>query len=114
MQVDSVRTNVFANVSAAQDAHQMVAATFNNLISARYVTAAARSTYWLGHMSDATLQQLSRDRSRITGGKVVGSRSAMSKYSRIVMAWGNSLIRRVLQGLGAWFHWRRPFENGVG
>jgi len=42
-QVDSVRTNVFEDVSAAQDAHQVIVATLGDLISARQVTATARS-----------------------------------------------------------------------
>lgn len=70
-QVDSVRTIVFEDVSAAQDAHHAVVATLEDLVLARYVTAAARSTQWLGQMSDATLQQLSRNRSRVAVEKAV-------------------------------------------
>ena len=77
VQVESVRTNVFEDVSAAQDAHQLVVATLGDLISARNVSAAARSTQWLGQMSDASLQQLSRDRNRLAGETAVDSGSAM-------------------------------------
>lgn len=37
--VDQARTNVFEDVSAAQDAHQVIAATLGDLISAKRVTA---------------------------------------------------------------------------
>ena len=38
------RTNVFEDVSAAQDAHQVIAATFGDLISAKRVTAGVGAT----------------------------------------------------------------------
>jgi hypothetical protein len=60
--VDKVRTNVFEDVSAAQDAHQLIVSTFGDLISAKQVTAGAGATQWLGQISDATLQQLTRSR----------------------------------------------------
>lgn len=78
VQVDSVQTNVFEDVSAAQDAHQVIVATLGDLISAKHVTAAARSTQWLGRMSDATVQQLSRDRSRIAAKDAVQPTSAVA------------------------------------
>ena len=63
-QAESEPINVFEDVSAAQGAHQVVASA-KELISAKHVTAAARSTQWLVRCSDATLQQFSRDRSRV-------------------------------------------------
>ena len=60
-QADQFRTNVFEDVSAAKDAHQLIVATLGDLISARRVTASLAATQWLGQMSDATVQQLSRD-----------------------------------------------------
>ena len=60
--VDKVRTNVFEDVSAAQDAHQLIVSTFGDLISAKRVTADAGATQWLGQISDAALQQLTRSR----------------------------------------------------
>jgi len=63
-QAESARTNVFEDVSAAQGAHQVVAST-TDLIAAKRVTTAAGSTQWLGQCSNATLQQFSRDRSRV-------------------------------------------------
>jgi hypothetical protein len=59
---DKVRTNVFEDVSAAQDAHQVVVSTLGELVSAKRVTADVGATQWLGQMSDATLQQLARGR----------------------------------------------------
>ena len=56
------RTNVVEDVKADQDSHQVVVATLGDLISAKRITAGARSAQWTGQMSDASLQQLSRDR----------------------------------------------------
>ena len=58
---DQVRTNIFEDVSAADDAQQVIT-SLGDLITARRVTVGNRSTQWLGQMSDPTLQQLSRDR----------------------------------------------------
>jgi hypothetical protein len=44
VQADQVRNNVFEDISTAEDAHQVIVATFQDLISARRVTASARST----------------------------------------------------------------------
>lgn len=60
--VDEVKTHVFEDVSAAENAHQAILSTFSHLISAKRVTAGAGATQWLGGMSDATVQKLSRDR----------------------------------------------------
>ena len=43
--------------------NQIIVSTLGDLISARVITAGAGSTQWLGHMSDAPLQQLSQNRS---------------------------------------------------
>jgi cell division protein FtsB len=59
---DKVRTNAFEDVSAAQDANQVIVSTLGDLISAKRVTAGVGATQWLGQMSDATLQQLARGR----------------------------------------------------
>ena len=55
------RINVFEEVHMADDGHQVIVATLGDLISARKISAGARSTQWLGQMSDASLQQLSKD-----------------------------------------------------
>lgn len=61
-QADKVRTNVFEDVSAAQDAHQVVVSTLGDLISAKRVTAGVGATQWLGQMTDAALQELAKSR----------------------------------------------------
>jgi hypothetical protein len=61
-QVLQERINVFEDVEMADDAHSVIVATLGDLISAKRITAGARSTMWLGQMSDASLQQLSKDR----------------------------------------------------
>jgi hypothetical protein len=60
--VEEVKTHVFEDVSAAENAHQAILSTFSHLISAKRVTAGAGATQWLGGMSDATVQKMSRDR----------------------------------------------------
>lgn len=60
------RTNVFEDISMADDGHQVMVSTFGDLICARRVTAGARSLQWFGQMSDETLQQLSQNRSQVT------------------------------------------------
>jgi TolA-binding protein len=72
---DKVRTNVFEDVTAAQDSDQVVVSTVGDLILAKHVTAGVGATQWLGQISNATLQQLARSRgidlssgSRIAGG----------------------------------------------
>ena len=60
------RTNVFEDVSTADDGHQLIVATLGDLISARRIIAGARSTQWLGQMSDTSLQKLSQDHGRGT------------------------------------------------
>jgi len=61
-QMEKVRTNVFEDVLAAQDAHQVIVASLGDLISAKRVTAERGATQWLGEMSEASLRQLSQDR----------------------------------------------------
>lgn len=59
---DKVRTNVFEDVTAAQDSDQIVVSTLGDLISAKRITAGVRATQWIGQMSDTSLQQLARGR----------------------------------------------------
>lgn len=60
-QADKNRTNVFEDISMADDGYQVFVSTIGDLISARRITAGARSIQLLGQMSDDSLQQLSRD-----------------------------------------------------
>jgi len=50
----TIQTNVFEDVLAAQDAHQVIVSP-RNLISATRVTAGIDGRQWLGQMSDGTL-----------------------------------------------------------
>jgi hypothetical protein len=61
-QVAQERVNVFEDVEAADDVHQIIVATLGDLISAKRIKVGARSRQWLGQMSDTSLQQLSKDR----------------------------------------------------
>ncbi|KAH7119874.1 hypothetical protein B0J11DRAFT_534780 [Dendryphion nanum] len=58
----SDRTNVFEGVSMDDDGHQVLVSTFGDLVFAKNVSAGARSTQWLGQMSDESLQRLSQAR----------------------------------------------------
>lgn len=59
-QADQARTNVFEDISVAEDGHQVLVSTVGDLITARRVTAGARTAQWIGQMSDTSLQQLSQ------------------------------------------------------
>jgi hypothetical protein len=61
-QANHPRTNAFNDISAGPDSYQVIVTTLEDLISARRVTAETRATQCLGRMSDASLQQISRDR----------------------------------------------------
>ncbi|KAI9795427.1 MAG: hypothetical protein M1833_007026 [Piccolia ochrophora] len=58
------RTNVFEDVTMRDDGHQVIVSTLGDLVSAKRITVGARSTQWLGQMSDASLQHLSQERTR--------------------------------------------------
>ncbi|KAH7033962.1 hypothetical protein B0J12DRAFT_680021 [Macrophomina phaseolina] len=60
------RTNIFEDVSIAEDGQQVLVSTIGDLIRAQRITAGARSSQWFGQMSDTSLQQISRDRSQTT------------------------------------------------
>lgn len=80
-QADKVRTNVFEDVSSAQEAHQVIVATLGDLISARRVNAGVRAKQWLGQMSDDSLQQLSRDQGMADR---MATENAMEQQSEMV------------------------------
>jgi hypothetical protein len=60
-EVDIMRAIVLEDVSAAQDASQVILSTHNNPISATRVSSETRAVQWTGQMAEATIQQLSRD-----------------------------------------------------
>jgi predicted nucleic acid-binding Zn-ribbon protein len=53
------RTNIFEDITMAEDGHQIMVSTFGDLVCARRVNAGARAIQWLGQMSDESLQGLS-------------------------------------------------------
>ncbi|KAF3909334.1 hypothetical protein ABW20_dc0110549 [Dactylellina cionopaga] len=57
-QVKQNRINVFEDVSQSDDGEQVIVSTVGDLLSAKRVTAGARSIQWMGQMSDASLQYL--------------------------------------------------------
>lgn len=60
-QANKERMNVFEDISLADDGHQVLVSTIGDLISARRITAGAKSRQWLGQMSDESLQMLSQN-----------------------------------------------------
>jgi hypothetical protein len=61
-EVDKARTHIVEDMSVGQNCDLIMISTNENLILAEGVTVRDRSRCWGGHMSDASVQQLSRDR----------------------------------------------------
>jgi hypothetical protein len=57
---NSADINVYEHVKLDDDSHTVIVSTIGQLISARYITGGARSTAWLGQMSDESLQGLTK------------------------------------------------------
>lgn len=53
--------HVFEDMTLGQNVDLIMVSTNEDLISAKRVTVGDGTRYWGGHMSDSTLQQLSRD-----------------------------------------------------
>lgn len=64
-QVRSERTNVFEDITLADDGHQVIVSTCGDLVLAKNISAGARSRQWLGQMSDESLQRLSQARYQV-------------------------------------------------
>lgn len=60
------RINIFEDVSMTDDGSQVIVSTIGDLISAKRITAGARSMQLLGQMSDESVQHLSRNRNNNT------------------------------------------------
>ena len=60
------RTNSFEDVSMTDDGRQAIVSTIGDLISAKRITAGARSMQLMGQISDESLQHFSRDRHHAT------------------------------------------------
>jgi hypothetical protein len=54
-------TNVFRAISAADDSHQILVSTSGSPVHAQNISAGPRSSQWMGQMSEASLQLLSKD-----------------------------------------------------
>ena len=70
--------NVFEDISTADNSHQVLISTIGDLISARRVTAGARSRQWLGQMSDDSLQQMSQSHGHVNAEGPVESQAEAS------------------------------------
>lgn len=58
----NTRTHVFEDMSVGQNCDLIMISTNDDLLLAKGVTVGDGSRCWTGHMSDASVQQLSRDR----------------------------------------------------
>ena len=58
LEAEKARTNTFVDVTVAEDSRQVVVSTVGDLISAKRVTAGARSLQLAGQMSDSSLQHI--------------------------------------------------------
>ena len=77
-QANKERINVFKDISMAGDGHQVLVSTIEDLISARRVTAGARSWQWLGQISDDSLQQLSQNHGHVALERPIESQTEAS------------------------------------
>lgn len=59
-QAKEARTNIFEDIGAGDDANQIIVSTVGDLVSARRITAGARSIQMLGQVADETVLQVSR------------------------------------------------------
>jgi chromosome segregation ATPase len=60
-QANQERTNVFEDISMADNGYQLIVSTVGELISARRITIGSGSLQLMGQVSDDSLQQISRD-----------------------------------------------------
>jgi hypothetical protein len=58
VEAEKARTNTFEDVAVAEDSRQVVVSTVGDLISAKRMTAGARSLQLAGQMSDISLQHI--------------------------------------------------------
>lgn len=63
-QTDEAQRFIFEDVNTAEDAHLVIVstATKGNPITAKNITTGARTSKWLGQMSDESLQTLSQNK----------------------------------------------------
>jgi hypothetical protein len=59
------RSNIFDDVTASEDAQQIIASINGDLIKARKVKAEARADQWLGQLPEQVLTKLSEDRVKV-------------------------------------------------
>lgn len=61
-QVAQAQRLVFEDVSTVEDAHLVIVSTRGDPMSAERISVGSRTSEWLGHMSDQSLQTLSQNR----------------------------------------------------
>lgn len=81
--VDQVRTHVFEDISADRDSHQVIISTSGDLIVAKRIAAGVGATQWLGQISDAVIEQLSRDRGLDISGRAATTENGKEEQIEI-------------------------------
>jgi hypothetical protein len=61
-QVAQAQRVVFEDVSTVEDAHLVIVSTRGDPMSAKRISVGARTSEWIGHMSDQSLQTLTQNR----------------------------------------------------
>jgi chaperonin cofactor prefoldin len=105
---DKVRTNMFEDVSAAQNAHEVDVSTLGDLISAKRFTAGVGARQWLIQLSDATLQMLARGRGidLSSGSRIANQASGKEVMTLLLDRWGADVpvTAEVVEAAAANYH----------
>lgn len=96
----TVRTNVYEDVTSADNAHQLVVSTIGDLISARHIMTGSNSVQWLGQMSDETIQKLSDDHKRNVPENKTSTRQAQESVFNDLYGTGYQLKDEVKMARG--------------
>lgn len=100
-QADQDRSNIFEDVSMGEDSQQVIVSTIGDLISAKRVTAGARSTQLMGQMSDGSLQHFSRNGGHIATKKAKGLETGIAGEFKDRHGEGVKLSSRSLSDVSA-------------
>lgn len=79
---ETARKMIFEDITSADNSHQLVVPTIGDQISARRISTGTMSVQWLGHMSNDTLQKLSKDRSNHIDVKQSSAQTGQGKFQQ--------------------------------
>jgi hypothetical protein len=72
-QIAQAQHVVFEDVSTVEDAHLVIVSTRGDPISAKRISVGARTSEWLGQISDQSLQALSQSRVAISSTSTIST-----------------------------------------